>query len=442
MSSPAVLLLGRTNVGKSSLFNRLTGGRFAIADDMPHTTRDLHRHDVQWSNARFTLLDSGGFDIRNPDELHTDVLRHVDRALQESAAVVLVAEYPVGLRQEEKRYLKMLLTMKKPVIIAVNKVDTPDTRREASALRPYQFSGVQTVAVSAKNGGGSGDLLDLIARTVGTRTEMKPEKKRTRIVLIGRTNVGKSALTNAVLRDEVRVVSSQPHTTRDAESFTCTYHEKLLTIVDTAGVRAHGKTGSRVEALSLRHTMDALDQADVAVLVYSIPEGFGVVEKTLAGKVSEMGRGLMIVGNKWDLVPEKSPTSILGTEKYMRRTLPYVAWAPFLVTAAPTKLHVHRILQTAIAIASERERVIPQPELDALRRTALRMAPGQKRQAKVISHLEQTGVLPPTFTMRTSRRQALHSTYSKVVEKALRNKFSFTGTPIRVRVEQPFAKSL
>jgi len=442
MQLPAVLLLGRTNVGKSSLFNRLTGGRFAIADDMPHTTRDLHRHDVQWASARFTLLDSGGFDIDNPDELHTDVLRHVDRALKEAAAVVLVAEYPVGLRQEEKRYLKMLLAQKKPVIIAVNKVDTPDTRRDDSAMRAYQFSGVQTVAVSAKNGGGSGDLLDAIAKTVGSRMKETAGPKRTRVVLIGRTNVGKSALTNAILRDEVRVVSSQPHTTRDAEHFDCTYHETQLTIVDTAGVRAHGKTGSRVEALSLRHTMDALDQADVAVLVYSIPDGFGVVEKTLAGKVDEMGRGLIIVGNKWDLVPEKSPTSILKAEKYMRRTLPYVAWAPFIVTAAPEKLHVHRILQTAIAITAERERVIPQPELDTLRRSALRMAPGQKRQAKVISHLEQTGVLPPTFTMRTSRRQALHSTYSKVVEKALRTKFSFTGTPIRVRVEQPFAKSL
>jgi GTP-binding protein len=441
MQLPAVLLLGRTNVGKSSLFNRLTGGRFAIADDMPHTTRDLHRHDVQWASARFTLLDSGGFDIDNPDELHTDVLRHVNRALKEAAAVVLVAEYPVGLRQEEKRYLKMLLAEKKPVIIAVNKVDAPDTRRD-DVLRAYQFSGAKTVAVSAKNGGGSGDLLDAIAKSVGSRMKETAGPKRTRVVLIGRTNVGKSALTNAILRDEVRVVSSQPHTTRDAERFDCTYHETLLTIVDTAGVRAHGKTGSRVEALSLRHTMDALDEADVAVLVYSIPDGFGVVEKTLAGKVADMGRGLIIVGNKWDLVPEKSPTSILKAEKYMRRTLPYVAWAPYIVTAAPEKLHVHRILQTAIAIAAERERVIPQPELDALRRSALRMAPGQKRQAKVISHLEQTGVLPPTFTMRTSRRQALHTTYSKVVEKALRTKFSFTGTPIRVRVEQPFAKSL
>ncbi|MDP2789837.1 MAG: hypothetical protein Q8O51_01800, partial [bacterium] len=183
-------------------------------------------------------------------------------------------------------------------------------------------------------------------------------------------------------------------------------------------------------------------QADVAVLVYSIPDGFGVVEKTLAGKVADLGRGLVIVGNKWDLVPEKSPTSTLVAEKLMRRSLPFVSWAPFLATAAPTKLHVHRILQTAIAITAERERVIPQIELDALRRSALRLAPGVKRQAKVITHLEQTGVLPPTFTMRTSRRQALHSTYTRVIEKALRTKFSFTGTPIRVRVEQPFAKSI
>ncbi|MDP2789692.1 MAG: GTPase, partial [bacterium] len=263
MSSPAVLLLGRTNVGKSSLFNRLTGGRFAIADETPHTTRDLHRHDLQWAAARFTLVDSGGFDIRNPDELHTGVLWHVDRALKEAAAVVLVAEYPLGLRQEEKRYLKMLLAQKKPVIIAVNKVDHPDTRRDTSALKPYLFSGVKTVAVSAKNGGGSGDLLDVIAKAVGTKTKETFQPRRTRIVLIGRTNVGKSALTNAILRDEVRVVSSQPHTTRDAENFDCTWDERLLTLVDTAGVRAHGKTGSRVEALSLRHTLDALDQADV-----------------------------------------------------------------------------------------------------------------------------------------------------------------------------------
>lgn len=441
MALPAVLLLGRTNVGKSSLFNRLVGGRFAIADAQPHTTRDLQRRTVEWGGSAFTLVDSGGFDINHPDSLHANVLRMVRRELASAAVVVLVIEHPIGLRQEERQELARLQAAGTPVIIAVNKVDSPADRQSPSTLAAYAHGTVPVIGVSAKNGGGSGDVLDAIARAVGSRMQEHQRTRKLRVVLIGRTNVGKSALTNALLHDDVRVVSSQPHTTRDAAAFDITYHGTPLTLVDTAGVRARGKTGSRVEALSLHHTRDALRDADVAVLVYSVPEGVGLVEKALAGDVVENGRGLLIVGNQWDRVPKKTPTTMLATERTFRRSLPFITWAPHIVTAAPTKLHIHRILETALAIGQERQRTIPQAELDQVRRRALALKPGQK-QKRITSFLTQTGTMPPTFTLRTDKRETLPASYARVVEKALRATIPFTGTPIRVRIQQPFAKSI
>ncbi len=450
MALPDVLLLGRTNVGKSSLFNRLTGGRFAIADAQPHTTRDLQRRAVHWNNSGFTLVDSGGFDIDSPDELHANVLRMVRRTLATAAAVVMVVEHPIGLRQEERRELTRLQAAGVPVIIAVNKLDAPDARGRSVSLSAYAHGTVPVIGVSAKNGGGTGDLLDAIARAVGTRSADRTTPRTLRVVLIGRTNVGKSALTNAMLHDDARVVSSQPHTTRDAAAFTCTYHGTKLTIVDTAGVRARGKTGSRVEALSLRHTRDALRDADIAVLVYSVPDGVGVVEKALAGDVVERGTGLLVVGNQWDRIPGKTPTSSIAAERELRRSLPFISWAPHIVTSATEGVHVHRILQTTIAIGEERIRTIPQETLDRVQRQALTLKPGEKLgprskhggRKRVTSILTQTGTRPPSFTLRTDKREALPASYARVVEKALRTAVPFTGTPIRVSIQQPFAKSL
>ena len=442
MQLPAVLLLGRTNVGKSSLFNRLTGGHFAITDSSPHTTRDLHHRPVTWHHTQFTLTDSGGFDLSKPDELDSAVLEQVAKAIDTAAVVVLVVETNIGLLPEERQLLRKLLRDGKTVILTVNKVDKPSLRQDDAALKSFQFGGVPAVAVSAKNGGGTGDLLDAIAQHIPRTNSTAKTTKRTSIVLIGRTNVGKSALTNAILHDDVRVVSHQPHTTRDAQAYDLTYHGKSLTVVDTAGVRAKGRTATRVEALSLHHTLDALKEADIACLVFSVPDGIGLVEKTLAGKAVELGKSLIMVGNQWDRVPEKDPRSVIGAERQIRRILPFIQWAPFTFTSATAKHNVPRVLELALAARTEQLRTIPQAELDTILRRALRLRPGERRAKKIVSHLEQTGVEPPTFIMRTSKREALPTAYTHVVENALRDEFPFTGTPIRVRVEQPFAKSI
>jgi len=443
MAHPAVLLLGRTNVGKSSLFNRLTDARLAIADPSPHTTRDLQRQPVAWQDRRFTLVDSGGFDIAKPDELHTAVLRQVQGAITEAQVIVLVTEATAGLRQEERRLLHQLLKDGKPVVIAVNKTDTPADRRSGETTAAFRRGGVDVVAVSAKNGGGTGDLLDAIARRLPRPTPQKSSGRRIRVVLVGRTNVGKSALTNTLLHDEVRVVSSQPHTTRDAASFDLVYHGTPITLVDTAGVRTHGRTHSRIEAMSLYATRNALEHADVAALVWSVPDGIGLVEKTLAGDIGEHGTGMVLVANQWDRVPDKTPTTPNTTEKFIRRSLPFVPWAPMIFTSATEKHNVHRLLDMAVVIDQERRRTIPQAELDALLRSAsVRLRPAAGKRQRIISTLRQLSTNPPIFEVATSKREVVPKAYGLAIAKLLRNAYSFHGTPITVRLNQPFAKSL
>lgn len=443
MAHPAVLLLGRTNVGKSSLFNRLSGGRLAIADATPHTTRDLQRHDISWGDRHFTLVDSGGFDIAKPDELHAAVLRQVERAQRDATLIVLVTEANAGLRQEERQLLHTFLKTKKPVIIAVNKVDTPSERQSGAAAARFQRAGVDVVGVSAKNGGGTGDLLDAIASHLPAPKAQKRTVQPIRVVLVGRTNVGKSALTNTILHDEVRVVSSQPHTTRDAASFDLVYRGTPITLIDTAGVRTHGRTNNRIEAMSLYATRSALEHADVAALVWSIPDGIGLVEKTLAGDISQRGTAMVLVANQWDRIPDKNPRSPLVAEKFVRRSLPYVGWAPMVFTSAEEKHNVHRILDVAVAAAAERRKTIPQAELDRLLRSAaIRLRPAAGKKKRIDSHLSQIASAPPTFELATSKREALPKAYGLAVAKLLREAYGFTGTPIIVRVSQPFAKSI
>ncbi|MEK7631950.1 MAG: ribosome biogenesis GTPase Der [Patescibacteria group bacterium] len=443
MALPAVLLLGRTNVGKSSLFNRLTDGRLAIADPTPHTTRDLQRQTVTWAGREFTLVDSGGFDIEKPDELHAAVLRQVQTAMKTAFMIVLVTEASAGLRQEERRLLHQLLKDKKHVVVAVNKTDTPSDRRSGSATTPFQRGGVDVVAVSAKNGGGTGDLLDAIAKQLPQPVLQKNRGRGIKVVLIGRTNVGKSAITNTLLHDEVRVVSSQPHTTRDAAAFDLVYKGTAITLVDTAGVRTHGRTNNRIEAMSLYATRSALEHADVAALVWSMPDGIGLVEKTLAGDIGERGTGMILVANQWDRIPDKVPTSPLRAEKYIRRSLPYVAWAPMVFTSATEKHNVRRILDLAVAIDRERRRTIPQAELTALlRNAAIRLRPAAGKKQVIATELRQIKTSPPTFELATSKREALPKAYGLAVAKLLRTAYDFGGTPIIVRVSQPFAKSI
>lgn len=443
MALPAVLLLGRTNVGKSSLFNRLVGGRFAIADASPHTTRDLQQQPLAWADRKFMLVDSGGFDIAKPDELHTAVLRQVERAKANAALIVLVTEASAGLRQEERQLLHQLLKAKKAVVIAVNKVDTPSERQSGSAMAQFQRGGVDVVAVSAKNGGGTGDLLDVIANRLPAAKPQKSQDRPIRVVLVGRTNVGKSALTNAILHDEVRVVSSQPHTTRDAASFDLVYRGTAITLIDTAGVRTHGRTHNRIEAMSLYATRSALEHADVAALVWSFPDGIGLVEKTLAGDIAERGTGMVLVANQWDRMPEKNPRSTIVAEKFVRRSLPYIAWAPMVFTSATDKHNVHRILDVAVAAAAERRKTIPQAELDRLLRSAtIRLRPAAGKKKAVASQLTQLSAEPPVFELATTKREALPRAYGLAVSKLLRAAYGFTGTPIVVRVSQPFAKSI
>ncbi len=443
---PRVLLLGRTNVGKSTLFNRLTRRRLAIADPSPHTTRDLQEEVISWEHTHFLLTDSGGFDVGTPDAVGAGILRQVDRALQGTSAVILVVEAQQGLRTEERTFLKTVLKKKLPIIIAVNKVDKPTARQDAEVLvAKFGFGGVPVIPVSAKNGGGTGDLLDAVAAAIRPREPQASAQPGTNptFVFIGRTNVGKSSLVNALLRDEVRVVADSPHTTRDAAAFKLNVQQRSCTVIDTAGVRARGKTASRIEAMSLQATYDALENADVALLVWDANEPLGLVEKTLAGEVAKKGKGLILIANQWDRTKNKHARSTVALERVVQGDVPYIRWAPMVCTSATEKHNLHRILSLAFAAHDNRQQWV---EADALKqilwtvKRELRPSAGKGKKRPILSKLVQVSVAPPTFHLTTTKREALPDAYRRSVEKKIRLSFPLPGTPIRVILQQPYAK--
>lgn len=441
-----VLLLGRTNVGKSTLFNRLVNRRIAITDHTPHTTRDLQEQELSWRHATFTLVDSGGFDIGKPDDLHAAVLRQVQRAIEAAEVVVLVTDMKIGFLTEERNWLRTILASKKSAVIAINKADRPDDRRKSYEM----FHSIPSVPVSAKNGGGTGDLLDAIADVIEKNPDESTNATAARadaptFTFIGRTNVGKSSLVNAALKDEVRVVAPTPHTTRDAANLTFTFDKLPCHIIDTAGVRVHGKTNDHIEAASYHATLDALDKADVAIMVWNVAEGLGILEKALAGDVVKKGIGLVCVGNQWDRIPGKTSKSTILAERNFRRDLPYISWAPIVFTSATKPHNVHRIFEASLKAWHERQRTLSAADLAPVLKSVIHhLQPIKKKGwgAATRSLLEQISTKPPSFALTTTKREALPDAFRRMTEKAIRATFGFPGSPIRVSLRQPYGKKV
>jgi GTP-binding protein len=434
---PSVVLVGRPNVGKSTLFNRVTRTRRAIVTAIPGTTRDVLAQAVEWEGTRFELTDTGGMFGASEDPLHALVLERGRRAIGDADLIVLVVDGREGLVGGDREIAKVVREAGKPALLAVNKLD--DKRARSGALEMYQLGFDPVFEIAAEHGDGVGDLLDAIVGALpASGPSSAPKPKEVAVAIVGRPNAGKSSLVNRLLREERMIVSETPGTTRDAVDTMLTWHRRLFRIVDTAGIRRAGRvsTGGQVENISVLLARRAIESADVVVVVVDAAQGATDQDAAIAGEADRLGRGIIIVANKWDLTKENGPEFVKGFDEALRRQLKFLDYATILHISALTGERTPKLLEAIDKVAESRQRRVKTTDLNKfVERVAAEHPPASPGKGHVrILYAAQTSVAPPTFVFFTNIATTFHFSYQRYLENRLREEFGFEGTPIRIHV--------
>ena len=450
---PTVVLAGRPNVGKSTLFNRMTGSRRAIVAPVAGTTRDSLARPAEWRGKRFELFDTGGMFGASEDPLHELVIRQGQRAIAGADVLVLVVDGREGLVPGDERIAQELRETGRPVLVAINKTD--DKRAQASAMEFFQLGFDPVVEISAEHGHGVADLLDEIVERLRAEGATAPQPptpspeppapspqppEETRIAIVGRPNVGKSSLVNKLLREERVLVSDMPGTTRDAIDTMLTWHRRRFRIVDTAGMRRPGRvaSGGQVEAVSVAGAKKAIFDADVVALVIDASSGATDLDAAIGGEADRAGRGVVILANKWDLVKDRGADFSTVFDDETRRHMRFLDYAPILHISAATGERTNKVLETVDRIAAVRRQRIPTPALnkfiEAVTAANPPVSPGRKHVR--ILYAAQIGIAPPSFVFFTNVATTFHFSYERFLINRLRDEFGFVGTPIRVQVRR------
>lgn len=448
MAKPLVALVGRPNVGKSTLFNRILGQRLAIVEDLAGTTRDRLYGDATWSGRDFLLVDTGGFEqdmeSRTPhssDLGHlagvesglflTEVKSQAHLAMDEADVIVLVVDGTTGITASDELVASVLHRTDKPVLVAVNKADNKEL--QDNAVEFYAIGLDDPFPVSALHGYGTGDLLDAIVTNLPDFQDEDEDDDRLKIAILGRPNVGKSSLLNKLLGYERVIVSNVPGTTRDAIDTTIQYEDEEIVLIDTAGIRRRGKIEPGVEKHSYLRAIRALRRADVCLLVLDATQAVAAQDAHVAGYILEEYKSVIVVVNKWDLI-EKDTYTINDYTEHIRKELRFLNFVPFVFTSALTGQRVKNILAMAIQVQHERLRRIPTGELNRFLQTAVGKNPpkGARRQFLKFFYMTQVGVAPPTFVFFVNNAKLVHFTYRRYLENQLRETYEFLGTPLRL----------
>ena len=439
-SSPTVVLAGRPNVGKSTLFNRITGSRRAIVTPIAGTTRDVNSLPAEWQGMTFRLVDTGGMFGASEDPLHDLVFQHGRRALEEADVLVFVVDGREGLVSGDEEIAAALRASSAPVVMAVNKTD--DKRAKGRALEFYQLGFDSVVEVAAEHGEGVGDLLDEVVSRFPARRDGRAaaEDSQIAVAIVGRPNVGKSSLLNRLLREERSIVSELPGTTRDTVDAVLKWHKRTFRIVDTAGIRRPGRVArsGQLEAVSVIVARRAIEQADVAVLVIDSVEGATDQDAAIAGEADKAGAGIIIAANKWDLMKGRGAEFSKEFDDKLRRQLKFLDYSPVLHISAATGERTAKVLETVDKVAEARTRRIPTAELNRFVSavTAVHPPASPGRREVRILYAAQTGVAPPTFVFFTNVATEFHFSYERFMVNRLRESFGLIGTPIRIHVRR------
>lgn len=437
VAKPIVAIVGRPNVGKSALFNRLIGERLAIVEDEPGTTRDRVYRTTDWRGIEFTLVDTGG--LQDEEEILASSVAEIARrtrdqarsAISEADVIVFMVDSKSGLTSGDYDVADLLRRTDKPTILGVNKAD--NLERRDSVFEFYELGLGEPIAISALHGTGTGDLLDAIVEALPHAEEEEVEFEGPAIAIVGRPNVGKSRLVNALLGQERAIVSDVPGTTRDSLDTHLEWNGSPITLIDTAGIRRRGRVETGIEQYSVLRSMRAIDRSDVVLMVVDATEPFTAQDLHIAGYVEEQKKGIVVVVNKWDLI-EKDNYTMDEYRAQAAKELVFVPYAPIAFISAKYGQRVHQVLDLALEVVKERKKRVPTAALNKMIREAIANHPPSSKSGKPIKFYygTQVDIEPPTFVFFCSDPKAIHFSYRRYIENKLRESFSFTGTPIRI----------
>lgn len=430
MANPTIAIVGRPNVGKSTLFNRIAGERISIVEDTPGVTRDRIYATGEWLGKEFSIIDTGGIDLG--DEPFMDQIRHqAEIAIEEADVIIFVGSGQEGVTDADELVARILFKSNKPVILAVNKVDNPEMRNEIYEF--YSLGLGDPYPVSGSHGLGLGDVLDEAIRHFST--EIEPEEEGViKFSLIGRPNVGKSSLINGILGEERVIVSEIEGTTRDAvDTHFVGEDGQKFTMIDTAGMRKRGKVYESTEKYSVMRAMRAIERSDIVLFVINAEEGIREQDKRIAGYAHEAGRGLIIVVNKWDLV-KKDTNSMRDFEQEIRDEFQYLDYAPIIFVSAVTRQRLNKLPELIERVSESQNLRIPSSVLNdvIMDAVAINPTPTDKGRRLKIFYSTQVAVKPPAFVIFVNEEELMHFSYARFLENQIRNAFTFEGTPIRI----------
>lgn len=425
---PTVALVGRPNVGKSTLFNKLTGKKISIIEDTPGVTRDRIYEQVTYEKYRFNLIDTGGID-GSGEKFNTEIRMQAEIAIDQADVVVFVVDGKEGLTSNDLLVRDILRKSKKRVIVAINKVDVKDAKDNMYDF--YELGFDNYVLISAIHNTGYNDLLDMICLEF-RENENEYVDDRLKFCIIGRPNVGKSSLMNALLNEERVVVSNVAGTTRDSIDSIVKYNKEEFVVIDTAGMRKRGKIYEAVEKYSLVRSMRAIDRSDICLVVINAEEGIKEHDKHIAGYAIDSGKGLIFVVNKWDKAKD---TSINEFTKLMRAEFQFATYAPIVFLSALTKKRINTLMPEVVRVGNNIKNEVKTNVLNDVIYDSyqLNIPPSYKGKRLKIYFTSQTGIKPPKFTFRVNDKGLVHFSYERYLENKIRENFDFTGTPITLQ---------
>lgn len=433
MSKPIVAVVGRANVGKSTLFNRLIGRRVAIVEDTPGVTRDRIYGDCEWLGREFVLVDTGGIEEPGSDPIVSGTRRQAEFAIAEADVILFLVDARTGLLPQDYEVAGILRRAKKPVLLAVNKAESDI---DGSLTGEFHRLGIgEPIAISAAHGLATGDLLDAIMQALPEPAAEPYDAATIRVAVIGRPNVGKSSLVNAILGEERVIVSEIPGTTRDAVDSFFRRQDQGFVIVDTAGMRRKANVDEPIEHYSVLRALRAVDRCDVAVMLIDATTGVAEQDKKIAGYAHEAGRGIVIVVNKWDLV-EKDQYTMTRYEQEVRAALRFLDYAPIIFVSAKTRKRVNDLVDLIQFVAEQHAHRVPTARLNEILEDALAVnpPPADKGRRLNVYYGTQVDVKPPRLLLFVNDPELMHFSYLRFLENRFRAAFGFEGTPLLINV--------
>ncbi|MBA7695839.1 GTPase Der [subsurface metagenome] len=428
MSKPIVAIVGRQNVGKSTLLNRLAGKRIAIVADVPGTTRDRVFADVSWQDTSFTLVDTGGLEVQPSSAISLGVKEQVEVAIAEADVIIFLVDSEAGILPSDLEIAQMLRRSSKPIILAANKSDNP--KRESEAVEFYEMGLGEPLAISAYHGRGTVELLDRVGALLPTPQGTEAGAEIMKLAIVGRPNVGKSTLLNSLLGEERAIVDKTPGTTHDAINTLLDFGGQNVIVIDTAGIRRRGRWGRGVERYSVIRALRAIEEADVALLVLDATELLTSQDEHIAGYIQQAVKGVILVVNKWDLAVNQD---MVESNRYIRKKLKFMSYAPVVYTSAKLGQGVDRVMPEAFEVYQERQKRIATTEVNSVvqRAVAAHNLPRKGKKQLKILYATQAEVNPPTFVFFVNDPGLIHFSYQHYLENKLRQSFGFDGTPLR-----------